>query len=173
MLAMSRKVLFAAILGLLTGFASTANADVGPIRSPITGVWYLLKTDRGTQDQAQNKAVTLQHNGSVGCLAVVHSDQEFRWLVNTFGPRLEWCWMGYNRNRGSVPGPWRAMDGSTVNYSCWSSGEPNNTANKEDAIIIWKNGPAAFGLGWADITRDNNQSQAPPNTGGYLVMFAR
>lgn len=158
------------LMALLCVGVQTSVADYGPFKSPFTGVSYILKTDRGTYDQSADKAVTLRLNGAPGCLAVIHSDAEWRWLTSTFGSRLEYAWLGYSRNRGSVPGPWRAADKSEVDYSSWSNGEPNNTANKEDAIIVWANGKSN-GLGWADISRNYRQDTAPPKTGGYLVMF--
>jgi hypothetical protein len=170
-LAQSRALvlgIFALMVVAVFASSAAAQSPSGPVYNSATQSYYQLVLRPGlTWQQAYDAALALPpYAGRQPRLVTVTSYAEDRFLIGTYGNQLQYTWIGARRNRGWVPGPWQWVNGETFSYTNWSSGEPNNTAGKEDTIQYWPNGPI-LGIGWCDISQNATQAR------GFVVEYPR
>lgn len=148
------------LLVLLMFIASISSANVSEwIFNPETGHWYGLTEevwhgiddgsdcyeDIGSWLDAQAMA-----DGLGGYLAVINSESENAWVVQTFIDRMpfyEVFWFGMT-DYGSE-GTWYWVNGEPVEFTGWGDNEPNDSGpNGEDCASIV--GPPHTGY-WNDL----------------------
>ena len=87
-------------------------------------------------------------------LAVVDDASENSWLTSTMNSysSSHWWWIGFHdRNATSSEEPakgWEWVDGSSVSYTNWNSGQPDDWSNDEDCGHLYNSGK------WNDLDCD-------------------
>ena len=126
-------------------------------------------TKSGTFDEVSEYC---KQNG--GILATLSSEEDVQAAANACSG---WCYIGLVRDR--VNEPWRWLDGSSVSFTKWQGGQPQNTETKVVAWSgvdwnDWANGEAVFpGIcetgadGWAGVTGVGIQGTLALPTGEY------
>lgn len=114
----------------------------GPLVNSTTGSTYYLLSD-SSWSKAQAKALELGGN-----LVTVSSREENDWLLSTFG-RWEgvsdvWLWIGLTDK--NTEGRFHWISGQPVEFTNWSSGQPDNAGGKEHYVQMYSSGR------WNDLT---------------------
>jgi len=110
----------------------TEEVMVGPIVHPCNGHTYYLLSPMSAAS-AESLAVSLG-----GHLVTINDAEENAWVLDTFGSYDETLWIGLNDV--ATEGTWQWLDGTSVSYFNWMSGEPNNGGGyypyNEDAVVL-------------------------------------
>ncbi|MFM6439732.1 MAG: Calx-beta domain-containing protein, partial [Microcystis panniformis] len=122
--------------GATIGTQKTATLTI--VDTPIT--YYLTTATTWANAQTQAQAMG-------GNLVTINDAAENQFLVNTFGGS-ELFWIGFTD--AAQEGNWQWIDGESVTYTNWNSGEPNNVGNEDYGVINW----ARVG-GWNDLPNYN------------------
>jgi hypothetical protein len=130
---------------LLAAIPSRAGIIAGPITNPANGHdYYLLTPNTWTASEAEAGEMG-------GTLAIIRNPAEQEWVFSTFGdlggtPRG--LWIGLHRMFPGGQFAW--IDGASVDYTDWYSGEPNNAGGNENCVHMrWD--PSAPGT-WNDLS---------------------
>ncbi len=156
----------------LAQIASAATIYQGPFTNPGNGHQYFLLM----QDTWKNSEAAAVAMG--GHLASIADAAEQTWIYNTFeslGGEHRNLWIGlYNPTKDALGGQHPAnfvwSDGSPVDFTKWSSGEPNNIGNLGEWYVnIWRADAMTDTGGrkpgtWNDAIDDPYSGKCDPNT---------
>ena len=137
---------------------SGVGTIVGPITNPDNGHDYYLLTP-STWTASETEAENLG-----GTLAVVRNAAENEWIFSKFGyggaaPRN--LWIGLRRE--SRGGPFAWVTGTSLVYTNWSPGEPDNgTGGIEMYVHMWSSAYSCAGK-WNDAGNQLNLQGSAPN----------
>ena len=131
-------VTFLTLLLLETLSLARAGILTGPVTNPANGhIYFLLSSNTWTGSEAE--AV-----GLGGHLVTVSDSDENHWVFTnftTFGGVQRPLWIGLYQPNGSVEpaSGWSWISGESVNYTNWTTGEPNNNTNHgpQNWAMIW------------------------------------
>jgi hypothetical protein len=143
---------FASILvfTLTSGVATAVPYDT-PVYNPAYDASYEILAPN-TWPSAEATAVSRG-----GHLTSIHSAAENNFILNMqgFGTSSFWSWTGLYQPPGSQEpaGGWVWSDGTTVNFTNWASGEPNNFGGHEDVAEMKPSFDPNSGQ-WNDRTSD-------------------
>jgi hypothetical protein len=144
----------ATIILFASGFNTRADVIAGPVFNPANGHdYYLLSPNTWTASEAEAESLD-------GTLAVIKNASEQNWVFSQFG-----AYGGTNRNlwiglhRQWQGGPFFWVTGEKLDYSNWTSGNPDNAGGMEDCVHIYKQGDAQAGK-WNDFP-DTGTADAP------------
>lgn len=116
--------------GLLEYQPAPASVAFGPMLNPANGSEYYLLT-RGTWQQAQAAAIILG-----GHLVTIDNAQENEWIRNNFVlPFAIQVYIGITDQ--TIEGQFRWISGTTVTYTNWRSGEPNNGTGEDFGVMSY------------------------------------
>lgn len=101
------------------------------------GRWFKVLEGRMGWDTAKRKCESLG-----GRLAVVPNQVTWAFLSTKIGNSMVWL----GASDADAEGQWKWVDGTPLNFSAWTPGQPNNQEN-EDYLHTWKDG-------WNDNQRD-------------------
>jgi hypothetical protein len=158
---------------LLTSSAAIAEPTIirGPITSPINGLnYYILSADSWSASEAKARSLG-------GHLATIRSADEQAWLFSTFGPYVHGSgnglWIGLTDANHEGEFTW--VNGSPVNYTNWSPGEPSGRIPTESYVEIF--GPDDIRAGGWNDQEDVNGTlvygvvEVPHELGVYLSRW--
>jgi len=122
------------------------------------------------------KAIAVSLGGN---LWIVNSQQENDSIYAKIASNPQFYWIGLYQDKTSTSysepsGGWKWVDNSTLTYSNWSVGEPNNTSfcvGEEDFGAINWGGVEGYGSKWNDIPDSINASCLFNRTARAILEF--
>ena len=118
----------AIILSAIT-FHAGAEIIAGPITNPANGHdYYLLTPNTWTASEAEAENLG-------GTMAIIKSGADQKWVFSkfgSFGGEQRTLWIGLHRK--SPGGAFTWVDGSPVDYTNRTAGEPNNAGGNENCV---------------------------------------
>ncbi len=159
---------------LLSGFClllTAYSAQAVPIQWATNGNYYEFIDGAFSQSAAEAAASSSMYMGEQGYLATITSADEQAFLVNNWIASQGEFWIGGSdaANEGQwtwVTGPETGTvfyQGTTLTYSAWANGEPNDFIAGEDYLV--------FGWDAAGRWNDLGIPQFPNWTAGYIVEY--
>jgi hypothetical protein len=145
----------------------TFSLSGGSLYNETTGHYYEFVSAPGISwTNARTGAATLSLYGLQGYLATITSSQENDFLTAKVSGT---AWIG--ASDAAVEGVWRWVtgpeSGSSLSYSNWASGEPNNSGGNEDYchMMTWTTPPGE----WNDLADAGGSDQYAST--GYVVEY--
>lgn len=144
-------------------------SDGGFITNPANGHRYCLVSD-GSWDEAQQEAQAIGGN-----LVTVNDQAEQDWLYDTFGNGFPWIGL----SDAEIEGTYKWASGQPLDYTNWSSGEPNNYGGNEDYVEMssnrsgkWNDLPSTHRQGIAEIENQivNIDARANHSSGTAVIV---
>ena len=143
------------ILFLTISPAYSVNDSTDPVHNPETGNYYQFVQDIGISwVNAESSARELSHNGFIGQLAVITTQDENDFITDLL-PDESSTWIGLKASDGGF----KWINEETFDYSNWSSYQPTN-GDYEDYVELFE-----YNGKWNDIVNGNHDIT------GYVVEY--
>jgi len=131
---MKTNLFYTGISVLLLAATAHTRAEIlsGPVTNPANGHEYYLLAP-GSWPAAESEAEKIG-----GRLVIIKNAAEQKWVFAQFGrdgDRERSLWIGLHRQ--SPGGPFIWIDGSSVDYVNWYSGQPDNAGGNENCVHMW------------------------------------
>jgi len=160
---------------ILSGFCLVVTAfsvQAAPIQWAANGNYYEFIDGTYTRASAEAAASASTYLGAQGYLATITSAGEQSFLFDNWNSAEADFWIG--GSDASTEGQWAWVTGpeagtvfydagTTLTYSAWVGGEPNDFVAGEDFLV--------FGWNSAGQWNDIGQPQFPNWTAGYIVEY--
>ncbi len=143
------------ILFLTISPAYSVNDSTDPVHNPETGNYYQFVQDIGISwVNAESSARELSHNGFIGQLAVITTQDENDFITDLL-PDESSTWIGLKASDGGF----KWINEETFDYSNWSSYQPTN-GDYEDYVELFE-----YNGKWNDTVNGNH------DVIGYVVEY--